>query len=158
MEKKLSPVVYGLINGAIIGVALITAFPTVFKFFPLRLVSLEMAKIVTDPADGSAGGWGILLIVGGPGFLVLMALVGIFLALGLSRLGAKGGVRAAIAALTFAAALLVMSRIAVALPPSVILMGLTVTTMFNGPVSLATAAAIAAFVFAGLWPKSGDAN
>lgn len=159
VRDELSPVWRGVVGGGLVGGALLVAFPTVLKLFPLSLVSPEMARTAPDPGDGSGAGWGILLIVGAPTFLLLLAGFGALAELLMARAAVQSWRgRALVAGLGHSALLIVCPLIAKVLPSTLATMGFALTLMFAGPVAVAFGALTAAAAFGFLSPKSEKAS
>lgn len=149
MDPEFSPTWRGALNGVIVGFVLIVAFPTVLKQFPLPMVSPEMAKSSPNPGDGSGAGWGVLLVIGAPSFLMFTGSLGALVGAGLQRVRVGSRVvQGGMAGLVFAAAFAFTSTVVNALPSNLLTMGLAVTMMFAGPVGLAASAVVAAVTFA----------
>lgn len=149
MNKESSPAWRGATGGALVAIALLVGFPTVLKWFPLSLVSPEMNRLAPNPTDGSGAGWGILLIVGAPTFMLLMAAIGALLEALLARTAVSARwARALVAGLIYGVLLIVCPPVAKLMPSHLLTMGFALTLMFAGPAAVAFAALTAAAIFA----------
>lgn len=149
MISEVSPAWRGALKGVISGFALMVAFLIVLTAIPLSLVSPEMAKATKNGGVGSGAGWGILLVVGAPSFLLMTGIAGALVEAGLERFGVRSRfLQGAMAGGIFAAILALAPALAKVVPQNLLTMGLSLSMMFDGPAGLAAAALIAAVTFA----------